>query len=171
MLLVHSFWLTAFISTTCWTTRELQGSFCTLGSDETIIQSTTTSLAVIESMTEMCSNGCTNSCNFLVFSLCWWCKTSKCSLCLGTCCCPCGCCNEENFTRGLIPFDMSFLIVRLLGTNTKMAEELLDVLIDNHLDYLIKNECSRVARLQESSDDQDGLSLGKVISGIIPAYY
>ena len=126
---------------------------------------------------EMCSNGCTHSCNFLIFSLCWWCKTTK---CLGdSCCCPC---SEENFTRGLIPFDMSFLIVRLLGTNTKMGEALLDVLIDNHLDYLIKNECSEVARLLKNNDHTDGSSqederdkddkkrssdsLGKIITGI-----
>ena len=113
---------------------------------------------------EMCSNGCSHSCNFLVFSLCWWCKTSKCSLCLGTCCCPaCGCCDEENFTRGLIPFDMSFLIVRLLGTNMKMGEELLNVLVDNHLDYLIKNECIKV-KGQQVSRSNDHHSLAKIIT-------
>ena len=122
---------------------------------------------------EMCSNGCTNSCNFLVFSLCWWCKTSKCNICLGKCCCSCACCGEENFTRGLIPFDMTFLIVRLLGTNAKMGEELLDVLIDNHLDYLIKNECIKenwqgiqTARLQENGGDSKRQSLGKIITSI-----
>ena len=109
---------------------------------------------------EMCSNGCTNSCNFLVFSLCWWCKTTKC--CRGKQCC-CWSCDEGNFIRGLIPFDMSFLIVRLLGTNTKMGEALLDVLIDNHLDYLIKNECSKVAKLLDNKERQ---SLGKIITGI-----
>ena len=119
---------------------------------------------------EMCSNGCAHSCSFLVFSLCWWWKTTK---CLGNCCCCL--CAEENFTRGLIPFDMSFLIVRLLGTNTKMGEALLNVLIENHLNYLIKNECSQVARLiLVDHDHTDGehdegygnrkISLGKIIT-------
>ena len=81
----------------------------------------------------------------------------------------------------MIPFDMSFLIVRLLGTNTKMGETLLDVLIDNHLDYLIKNECSEVARLLKNNDnnnidgnggankgdkDDEKSSLGKIITGM-----
>ena len=57
----------------------------------------------------------------------------------------------------MIPFDMSFLIVRLLGTNTKMGETLLDVLIDNHLDYLIKNECSEVARLLKNNDNNNNI--------------
>ena len=127
---------------------------------------------------EMCSDGCTNSCKFLSYSLCWWCKTSKCSLCVGTQCC-CQCCNEENFTRELIPFDMSFLIVRLLGTNTKMGKALLDVLIDNHLDYLIKNECSNVARLIKNEEDKEdnkgkkdkeNWSLGNIITGTIIAH-
>ena len=68
---------------------------------------------------------------------------------------------------------MTFLIVRLLGTNAKMGEELLDVLIDNHLDYLIKNECIKenwqgiqIARLQENGNDSKGQSLGKIISSI-----
>ena len=68
---------------------------------------------------------------------------------------------------------MTFLIVRLLGTNAKIGEELLDVLIDNHLDYLIKNECikenwqgihDQIARLQENGDDNKRWSLGEIIT-------
>ena len=95
---------------------------------------------------EMCSGGFTNSCNFLLVSLFWWCKTSKCSK-SAECCCFCGvcsCCSDENFTRGQIPFDMSFLIVRLYGTDTKIGEAFLNVLIDNHLEYLIKNKCTKL---------------------------
>lgn len=77
---------------------------------------------------------------------------------------------------------MSFLIVRLLGTDTKLGEALLDVLIDNHLDYLIKNECSEVARLLKNNDnnnidgnggankrdkDDKRSSLGKIIRGMV----
>ena len=61
-----------------------------------------------------------------------------------------------------------------------MGEALLDVLIDNHLDYLIKNECSEVARLLKNNhhtdgssqedkrdkDDKKRSSLGKIITGI-----
>lgn len=115
---------------------------------------------------EICSGGCTNSCSFLIFSLCWWCKTSKCNVCLSCCsCCNCPSCDEDNFTRGLIPFDMTFLIVKLHGTNSKMGEALLDVLIDNHLDYLIKNECSEMARLEKGDERFTSIHLGNIIKG------
>ena len=47
---VRFFWPTAFISITCWTIKELLGSFFTPDSDEITIQSTTTNLAATEIM-------------------------------------------------------------------------------------------------------------------------
>ena len=118
---------------------------------------------------EMCAGGCTHSCNFLIFSLFWWCKTSKCNPCLeqGCLCCysRCKCCDEENFKRGLIPFDLTLLVVRLHGTHTQMGEALLNVLIDNHIDYLIKNECSKMESIVLSDQTESNECLGKYISG------
>ena len=118
---------------------------------------------------EMCGGGCERSCNFLIFSLFWWCRTSQCSVCLeNKCCCCCGrrsCCSDENFTRGQIPFDMTFLIVKLHETNTNLGEALLNVLIDNHLEYLIKNECTY--NKLAIDDSTRSYSLGQIITGII----
>ena len=115
---------------------------------------------------EMCGGGCEHSCNFLIFSLFWWCKTSQCNVFLNNkCCCCCGMCScysDENFTRGKIPFDMTFLTVRLHGTNTKMGEAFLNVLIDNHLDYLIKNECSTLAMEDSTMLIERLSSLGQI---------
>ena len=51
-----------------------------------------------------------------------------------------------------------------------MGEDVLDVLIDNHLDYLIKNECVKVKRGQTKTDDDDDdqrrRSLGNIIISI-----
>ena len=71
------------------------------------------------------------------------------------------CCNNGDDERALIPFDMIFLIVKLHRTDSKIVRMLLNVLIDNHLDYLVKNECSKLARsLMEKS-------LGSKMEGII----
>ena len=114
---------------------------------------------------EMCSGGFTHSWSFLIFSLFWYCKYNKCCSREGGCCCSpcCGCCDDENLNEGLIPFDMSFLVVRLHGSHTKMGEALLNVLIDNHVDYRIKNECSKIKHFALGRDD----SLSKIVEGML----
>ena len=99
---------------------------------------------------DMCPNGCTIFSSFLRFSM-------------SRCCIPCRkCCNNVDDERALIPFDMTFLIVKLHGTDSKMGKMLLNVLIDNHLDYLVKNECSKLARPPMEIE-----ALGSKIEGII----
>lgn len=77
------------------------------------------------------------------------------------------CWKKEIIETATIPFDMKFLITRLYASDTKKGEALLNVLIDNHIDYLIKNECIRSVR-DPCLDNAASNSLGTIIvAGII----
>ena len=55
---------------------------------------------------------------------------------------------------------MIFLILRLHGTDSKMRASFIQVLTDNHLDYLIKNECSKLPSVETK---KSSISLGNII--------
>ena len=96
----------------------------------------------------MCCTGSGHFNEFMVYSIFW-------------------CWKKEIIETATIPFDMKFLITRLYASDTKKGEALLNVLIDNHIDYLIKNECIRSVR-DPCLDNAASNSLGTIIvAGII----
>ena len=84
----------------------------------------------------MCQIGWVHCRKFLEYSVFWLCK------------------RESNPV--IISFDMIFLITRLYASDTKKGEAFLNVLIDSHLNYLIKNECSTLGRSSSERKDSFG---------------